>query len=85
MSSYANQGGLWENQRKYTDKDPDLVGSINVNGEEIKLVGWKSTSTNPNAPKFNLKVNAPVKFQQADLVTESPAVSVKANDDDIPF
>ena len=85
MGSYANQGGLWENQRKFTAKDPDFVGSININGEEVQIVGWQSSSTHPKAPTINLKVNAPVKFQQSDSIAESPAVAVKGDVDDIPF
>lgn len=77
MSSYLNQGGLWDNQRKYEPKDPDFVGSINIAGVEHKLVGWVSSSTHPNSPAINIKVNAaPVPMQY-----EKP----KEKKDDVPF
>jgi len=79
MSSYLNQGGLWDNQRKYSPQDPDFVGSINIAGVEVQVVGWMSNSTNPKAPTINLKVNsAPVPMPQ-----QAPKVEDKK--DDIPF
>ena len=79
MSSYVNQGGLWDNQRKFDAKDPDFVGSINIGGTDFKLVGWMSSSTHPQAPNINLKV-APTMPQAVAVETV-----VKVSDDDIPF
>jgi hypothetical protein len=36
----TNTGALFENDRKTTDKHPDLNGSININGVEHWLSGW---------------------------------------------
>lgn len=93
MPAFLNQGGLWDNQRKYEPHDPDFVGSINIGGVEHKLVGWMSTSTNKQAPTINLKVNnprpVPMKYGQAEYIAASPEVAIKPKtkekEDDIPF
>jgi len=79
MSSYTNQGGLWDNQRKFEASHPDFVGSIDIAGVRYELVGWKSSSTNPKSPTINLKINA--------VVAPVPMVTDKTKDkeDDIPF
>ena len=82
MSSYNNHGGLWNNQRKYEKTDPDFVGSVTINGEEIMLVGWMSNSKHPKAPTINLRVGLtkntkPVKF--------SGKADPKGDSDDPPF
>ena len=67
------------NDRKYTPNDPDFVGSINVEGVEHKIVGWKSTSKNKQAPLINIKLcnPRPVPMPEAKVLKEI--------DDDIPF
>ena len=79
MSSYKNQGGLWDNQRKFEKTDPDFNGYINIEGKVYEMVAWMSTSQHPKAPTINIKLTLPVKFQgTASLV-------VKEKDDDVPF
>jgi hypothetical protein len=36
----TNRGVLFENDRKTTDKHPDLTGTINIDGVEKYLSGW---------------------------------------------
>ena len=79
MSSYKNQGGLWDNQRKYEPNHPDFVGNININGTVYELAAWKSSSTNPKSPTINIKVQSAVVPMQYD----KPEVEDKK--DDIPF
>lgn len=45
MTTYdnTNRGSLFTNDRKTTDKHPDLKGSINVEGKEYWLSGWFKT------------------------------------------
>lgn len=83
MPAYLNQGGLWDNQRKYEPHDPDFVGSINIAGVEHKIVGWMSTSKNKLAPTINIKVNPSVGFAKA--APQHKAVPDKEEKDDIPF
>lgn len=79
MSSQPNTGGLWANTRKYSPSDPDFKGVLNVDGREIKFVGWHSNSKHPQAPKINLRVDShslPPVFQTTTEVVK---------DEDIPF
>jgi len=76
MSSYLNQGGLWDNQRKYEPNDPDFVGSINIAGVEHKIVAWMSTSKNKLAPTINIKLSDP---------RPVPMPAPKDKQDDRPF
>lgn len=45
MTQYdnTNRGTLFTNDRKTTDKHPDLKGSINVEGKEFWVSGWFKT------------------------------------------
>ena len=79
MSSYLNQGGLWDNQRKYEPNDPDFVGSINIEGVEHKIVAWMSTSKNKLAPTINIKLSNPRPVPMPE------AKATKEKEDDIPF
>jgi len=68
MTQYDNtgKGALWKNDKKMTDKHPDFKGSINIEGREYWLSGWKrDPNGNPNAPA--LKLSAQLK--------EAPAVA----------
>lgn len=40
----TNRGTLGKNERKETDKHPDLSGKLNVNGVEYWLSGWNKKS-----------------------------------------
>ncbi len=87
MSSYLNQGGLWDNQRKYEPHDPDFVGSINIAGVDHKIVAWMSTSKNKQAPTINIKLSEPrpVPMPQREQVVSAMPVPAKEKKDDIPF
>ena len=43
MTEYdnTNRGAIWGNKRKETETHPDFTGSINVEGVEYWLNGWK--------------------------------------------
>lgn len=45
MTQYdnTNRGTLFTNDRKTTEKHPDLKGSINIEGKEYWLSGWFKT------------------------------------------
>ena len=54
MSNYdnTNKGAMWRNDNKQSDTHPDFKGSINIDGVEYWLSGWKR--------KAGDKENAPV-------------------------
>lgn len=54
----TNKGAIWGNKDKQTDTQPDFKGSINIEGVEYWLSGWKrDPNGNPQAPsvKFSVK------------------------------
>lgn len=40
----TNRGALFTNDRKEKETHPDFTGSINVDGKEFWIKGWKKTS-----------------------------------------
>jgi len=92
MSNYdnTNKGAMWGNREKKTDNHPDYKGSINVDGVEYWLSGWKRKPTdNPNAPavRFSVKAKEEVHkqgMQQAQQAMQ-PQQQADEFDSDIPF
>lgn len=39
-----NRGSLFRNDKKLEDKHPDMNGSINIDGTEYWISGWKKVS-----------------------------------------
>ena len=53
----TNRGALWNNDRKQNDNHPDLSGSINIDGKDYWISGWKKKpDANPRAPIVSLSV-----------------------------
>ena len=46
MTEYSNEnrGSLFRNDKKTEDKHPDMSGTINIDGTEFWISGWKKTS-----------------------------------------
>ena len=85
----TNRGALWGNDRKETDKHPDFRGSINVDGKEYWLSGWKrKPDDNPKAPALSLSVQAKDEVQQQGYQQASQQATPPPQEDfgdDIPF
>ena len=65
MSNYdeTNKGAIWGNKDKQEANAnpnwPDYKGSINIEGKEYWLSGWKrKEGAHPNAPAMSLSVQA---------------------------
>jgi len=53
----TNKGGLWVTLEKLTDKHPDYKGSLNIEGVDYWLSGWKrEEGGNPASPAVRLTV-----------------------------
>lgn len=65
----TNRGSLFDNDKKEKETHPDFTGSINVDGKEYWLNGWKKTSKTGKR-FFSLSVNpkngAAKKLSEAD-------------------
>jgi len=83
----TNRGQLWGSKDKQKDTDRDFQGSINIEGVEYWLSGWRRTSDNPNAPALKLSVTK--KESKAAEIQENleqqAAAPVDDFDDEIPF
>jgi len=81
MTEYdnTNSGALFKNENKTNERQPNLRGSLNVDGTEYWVSGW--TKTIKNGPKAGNKMISlavtPKDEGVADLSTE--------DDEDIPF
>ena len=40
----TNRGSIFRNDKKTEDKHPDMSGTINIDGTEFWISGWKKTS-----------------------------------------
>jgi uncharacterized protein (DUF736 family) len=79
MSDYDNtdSGALFRNDRKETDKHPDLRGSIDVGGVEYWISAWSKT---PKAGGDKFLSLAVTKKEGQGASKSLPEV-----DDDLPF
>lgn len=76
----TNRGAIFKNDKKSTDKHPDMNGSINIDGKEYWISAWTNQSK-AGARYLSLSVTA--KEEQArPAPSQAPAVEL---DDDLPF
>ena len=85
MTSYdnTNRGAAWGNKEKTKDTQPDLKGSINVEGKDYWVSVWKrKADANPAAPAISFALT-----EKENQAVEPPAEPVADTnlDDDIPF
>lgn len=85
MSEYdnSNRGAIWNNDQKKTDRHPDYSGSINVDGKEYWLSGWKKKpGQSDRAPLMSFSVRPKDYNDPQPTQTAKPAVDV---DSEIPW
>lgn len=82
MTQYdnTNRGSLFTNDRKTTDKHPDLKGSINIEGKEYWLSGWFKTGKSGGFTSLSVSPK-----EARTEASERPAATPAAHDDVIPF
>ena len=75
MSDYdnTNRGAMYPNQYKEDgDKKPHFTGNLNVDGKDLKIAAWETTS---KAGKDYLSVK----------VTEPELSGTSTNNEEVPF
>ena len=76
----TNRGALFTNDRKTSDKHPDLKGSINVEGKEYWVSGWFKTGKSGGFTSLSV---TPKEARTA--ASEERSATRVASDDVIPF
>lgn len=92
MSNYdnKNRGALFDNDRKQSDKHPDMTGKIDVDGQPWEISGWwKETKA---GRILSLSVKPPWKPAHQGRTVDPPPLMRKEtppmaelNHDEIPF
>ena len=87
----TNSGALFENDRKESDRHPDIKGTINVDGVEYWCSGWNKVSKG-GKNYISLSVQkkeskqAPRQQSQPAQNSDNPAPGGSTDyDEDIPF
>jgi hypothetical protein len=83
----TNRGAIWRNDKKTTEKHPDVTGTINVDGKDYWLSGWtKGATDSAKAPIMKFAVTPKDKQVAQKPQNESPAPEGFHDDlADIPF
>lgn len=79
----TNRGALFVNGRKETEKHPDYNGSINIDGVDYWLSGWKSFGKKDGKMYLSLSVKKK-EITPAKPSGPAPAFGVDSNED-CPF
>jgi hypothetical protein len=83
--SNINRGSVWRNEKKEADTHPDFTGSINIEGVEYWLSGWKrKEGANPKSPALSLSFKRK-DVQQKAAPNAEPKGDFDDFEDDIPF
>lgn len=84
----VNRGAIWKNENKQSENHPDFSGSINVDGKEFWLSGWrKKADASDRAPLVSFSVrpkdaNPSNNYQKP---AQAPAPKADEFGDDIPW
>lgn len=77
----TNKGSLFKNEKKTEEKHPDMSGSININGTDYWISGWKKQSK-AGTGFISLSVRPKEQIRQS----SQPTNKAKAQDfDDLDF
>lgn len=79
----TNRGTLFKNEKKTEDRHPDMNGSINIEGKEYWISGWKKVS---KAGTGFISLSVRAKEEQTRQISKPTTKSKAADiDDDIPW
>lgn len=79
----TNRGIISKNERKTEDRHPDIKGSINVEGREFWIDGWRKERNDGSGSFYSLSVK-PKDAPPAAPAKLAPKRAV-ADEDEIPF
>lgn len=93
MAEYdkTNRGSIWPNKRKEKETHPDFTGSINVDGQEFWLNGWRrKEGASPESPSMTFTVRPKEGAHKRPAATDGQRVAPRTAargdmDDEIPF
>ena len=82
----TNRGAIWRNENRKSDKHPHFSGSINIDGKDFWLSGWKrADDASDRAPLVSFSVRPKDDNPSQSYQQSAPQ---KAQDDDfgdLPF
>jgi len=86
----TNTGTLAANTRKTEERHPDISGSINVDGKDYWLSGWRKFNKSDGGTFYSLSVKPKEARQEAPPARRGNAPppdfsDLRSADDDIPF
>lgn len=85
MADYdnTNRGAFFKNDKKETEKHPDFTGSLNVEGKEYWISGWKRRpDQSEKAPALSFSIKAKEDTQKN---SKANVPSLDDMESDIPF
>jgi len=85
-----NRGQIWKNDKKETEKHPDFTGSLNVDGVEYWVSGWKrKEGQSDKAPALSFTVKPKEEKQSAKPAyqpgVKNPNFTDENFDNDLPW
>ena len=83
----TNRGALFINNRRTTDKHPNMTGSINVDGREYWISGWTKFKSSSGEKFLSLSVTPKEQQTQRGEPTGSAVDGMDRmpGDGDVPF
>jgi len=82
----TNRGAIWKNEKKEKETHPDFTGSLNVDGVEYWLNGWRrKEDASAKAPAMSFTVRPKDAPQQTGSRTKPMIARGNDMDDEIPF
>lgn len=79
----TNTGIISKNDRKTTDKHPDINGQLNVEGVEYWISGWQKKRKSDGGTFYSLSIKRKDGQQRSQPQQEQPPP--RTGSDDVPF
>jgi len=81
-----NRGAIWKNENRQSDKHPHFSGSINIDGKDYWLSGWKrADDASDRAPLVSFSVRPKDDNPSQSYQQSAPQKAQDDFADDIPF